>query len=316
MKAVTVETDGVLAIREHPDPEPGVGEVLVRIRAAGLNFADLAQRLGRYPAPPGSPPDIPGIELAGEVAAAGPLAARFSVGDRVMGVVGGGGQAELLPVHERQLMPVPGSLTWEQAGGFPEAFVTAHDALATQAGVRPGDRVLVNGAAGGVGVAGVQIAAAAGAEVIASARNPGHRSALLGLGAAKAIDPSEEEANGPYDVVLELVGGSNFEADLRSLNPGGRIVLIGVASLVTDARLDLVLLGQKRATVRGTMLRPRPLEGKADAARAVEREVLPFVASGKITVPITATYPLDEAAAAYDAFAGGGKLGKIVLLVS
>jgi NADPH:quinone reductase len=313
MRAVTVEPGGVLAVREHPDPEPGVGEVLVRIRAAGLNFADLGQRSGVYPAPVGSPPDIPGLELAGEVVALGRSAARFAVGDRVMGVVGGGAQAELLAVHERLLMPVPYALPWEQAGGFPEAFVTAHDALRTQADVRPGDRVLINGAAGGVGVAGVQIAATAGAEVIASVRNPDNRDAVLGLGATSAIDPSEAEANGPYDVVLELVGASNLESDLRSLNTAGRIVVIG-ASSGTDAKLDLGLLGLKHAVVRGSMLRPRPLEGKAAAARAVEREVLPFVANGTITVPIAATYPLDEATAAYDAFRGRGKLGKLVLI--
>jgi NADPH:quinone reductase len=313
MRAITVEPEGVLAIREHPNPEPGVGEVLVRIRAAGLNLGDLGQRMGLYPAPAGSPATIPGLEFAGEVVAAGTSAGRFSVGDRVMGVVGGGGQAEFLAVHERLLMPVPDSLSWEQAGGFPEAFVTAHDALCTQAGVRPGDRVLINGAAGGVGVAGVQIATAAGAEVIASVRNPGNRDAVRSLGAAKAIDPSELEANGPYDVVLELIGATNFETDLRSLNLGGRIVIIGASSGM-DAKLDFGLLGMKRATVRGSTLRSRPLEGKADAARAVEREVLPLVTSGRITVPIAATYSFDEATTAYDAFRGRGKLGKIVLL--
>jgi NADPH:quinone reductase-like Zn-dependent oxidoreductase len=313
MRAVTVQPGGVLQIREHPDPEPGVGEVLVEIRAAGVNFGDLGQRMGVYPAPVGSAPDVPGLELAGKVVAAGLFAERFAVGDRVMGVVGGGAQAQLLAVHERQLMPVPDSLTWEQAGGFPEAFVTAHDALVTQSGVRPGDRVLITGAAGGVGVAGVQIAATAGAEVIASVRNPGNREAIVELGAAKAIDPTEVEANGPYDVVLELVGATNFELDLRALNVRGRIVVIG-ASSGTDAKLDLGLLGQKRATVSASTLRSRPLEEKANATRAVEREVLPFVANGKITVPIAATHPLDDAAIAYDAFRAPGKLGKIVLL--
>jgi NADPH:quinone reductase len=154
MKAVTVEPEGRLAIREHDDPEAGVGEVLVRIRAAGVNNTDLGQRAGLYPAPPGSPPDIPGLEFAGEVVAVGPSASRFLTGARVMAVVGGGAQAELIAVHERQLMPVPEGLNWTQAGGFAEAFVTAHDALFTQAGLRPGKRVLINGAAGGVGVAG------------------------------------------------------------------------------------------------------------------------------------------------------------------
>lgn len=313
MRAVTVEPGGVLAIREHPDPEPGVGEVVVRVHGAGVNNADLGQRRGGYPAPAGSPADIPGLDVAGEVVAIGPSATRFVLGDRVMAVVGGGGQAEFLSVHERQLMPVPDSLTWEQAGGFPEAFITAHDALRTQGGLSPGDRVLVSGAAGGVGVAGVQIAAAAGAEVIASVRNPGHREALVGLGAAEAIDPAEAEANGPYDVILEVVGAINFESNLRSLNLWGRMLIIGAVA-GTEAKLDFMQLFSKRATVRGSTLRTRPLEEKASATRAVEREVLPFVASGKITVPIAQTYPLDEASTAYEAFSTPGKLGKIVLL--
>ena len=315
MRAITIEPQGVVAIREHRDPEAGVGEVLVRIRAAGVNMADLGQRAGVYPAPFGSPPDIPGLEFAGEVVSVGSFARRFSVGDRVMGVVGGGAQADLLAVHERQLMLVPDALSWEQAGGFPEAFVTAHDALFTQGALRPGERVLITGAAGGVGSAGVQIAAAAGAEVIASVRNPDNREAVRRLGAIKAIDPAVTEANGPYDVVLELVGASNFESNLRSLNQGGRIVFIGASSSSgTEAKLDFMLLAGKRATVRGSTLRSRPLEEKALATRGVEREVIPLVACRKITVSIAATYPLTEAAIAYDAFGKPGKLGKIILL--
>jgi NADPH:quinone reductase len=306
---------GVLEIREQINPEAGAGEVLVRVRAAGVNNADLRQRMGLYPAPADSPQKIPGLEFAGEVVATGILANRFSIGDRVMGVVGGGAQAELLSVHERLLMPVPPSLTWEQAGGFPGAFVTAHDALFTQGNLRPGERVLINGAAGGVGVAGVQMAAAAGAEVIASVRTPDNRRAVLDLGATKVIDPSEAETNGPYDVVMELVGATNFESDLRSLNLGGRIIIVG-ASSGTDAKLNLGLLGGKRATIRGSTLRARPLEGKAIAARAAERDVLPFVASGRITMPIAAKYPLEEAATAYDAYSAKGKLGKITLICS
>jgi NADPH:quinone reductase-like Zn-dependent oxidoreductase len=286
----------------------------VRICAAGLNAGDLGQAMGIYPAPPGSPPDIPGLEAAGEVAAVGPSATRFSIGDRVMGIVGGGGQAELLCVHERQLMPVPKVMPWEQAGGFPEAFVTAHDALVTQAGVRPGDRVLITGAGGGVGVAAVQIAAAAGAEVIASVRNPDNRDAVQCLGATKAVDPADAEANGPYDVVLELVGASNFEASLRALNRLGRIVIVGLSPDDMEAKVNLGLLGFKRATVSAGTMRSRPLEEKAAASRAVESEVLPFVTSGKITVPVSATYPLDQAETAYDSFRDRGKLGKIVLL--
>src|SRR5918997_2378778 len=161
MRAATI-VDGNLEIREHPDPEPGAGQVLVRVRAAGLNGADILQRKGGYPAPPGSPPDIPGLELAGGVAALGEGATRFAEGDRVMAIVGGGGQAELAVVHERQLMPVPGALDWPATGGVPEVFTTAHDALFTQCGLRAGGRLLVHGGAGGVGTAAVQLGASAG----------------------------------------------------------------------------------------------------------------------------------------------------------
>src|SRR4051794_19243080 len=167
MRAAVI-ADGDVTVQERPDPAPGAGEVLVRVRAAGLNGADMLQRRGAYPAPPGSPPDIPGLELAGEVAALAPGAQRFSEGDRVMAIVGGGGQAELCVVHERQLMPVPDSLDWPEAGGVPEVFTTAHDALFTQAGLKPGERLLVHGAAGGVGTAGGEPRPAAGAAVPAN----------------------------------------------------------------------------------------------------------------------------------------------------
>src|SRR3954470_3513083 len=157
MKAATIKDDGVLVVAEHPDPEPGEGEVLVRIKAAGLNGADMLQRKGRYPAPPGAPADIPGLELAGEVAAVGPGVERFGAGDRVMAVVGGGAHAELAPLHVRLLMPVPDGLDWVAAGGLPEVFTTAHDALFTQAGLAAGERLLVHGAAGGLGKAGLQL---------------------------------------------------------------------------------------------------------------------------------------------------------------
>src|SRR5919197_452072 len=171
MRAATIR-DGEIVVADHPDPQPGAGEVLVRVHAAGINGADIIQRAGHYPAPPGSPQDIPGLELAGEVAARGPGAERFAEGDRVMAIVGGGGQAELCTVHERQLMPVPDALDWPAAGGVPEVFTTAHDAIFTQAGLRAGERLLVHGAAGGVGTAGVQLGVAAGAHVTATVRNP------------------------------------------------------------------------------------------------------------------------------------------------
>jgi NADPH:quinone reductase len=313
MRAVTIEPGGILNIRQHADPVPHRGEVLIRVRAAGMNFGDALQRVGAYPPPPGYPVDIPGLEVAGEVVALGDDASRFSVGDRVMGIVGGGGQAELIAVHERQLLPVPEALTWEQAGGFPEGFMTAHDALVTQARLRPGERVLVNGAAGGIGVAAVQVGAVVGADVVASVRSPGARAAVVDLGARVAVDPSDAEAHGPYDVVLELVGATNIEADLRMLRTGGRIAFIGMIS-GTVGPVDLALLAQKRAAIVASTLRARPLEEKALVARRVETEILPAVARGLVTVPLAGTFPLDEVNAAYEAFGVSGKVGKIVLV--
>ncbi len=208
MRAVTIK-DKQLSVEKHPDPEPGGGEVLVRVRAAGLNGADMMQLRGGYPAPPGSPHDIPGLELAGEVVANGPEATRFSEGDRVMGIVGGGGQAELALVHERVLMAVPERLSWPQAGGVPEVFTTAHDAIFTQAGLRCGERLLVHGAAGGVGTAAVQLGAAAGARVTATVRNPDLRDEVAALG-AEVIGPEGFAEHGPFDVILELVGAPNM----------------------------------------------------------------------------------------------------------
>lgn len=311
MRAATIR-DGEVVVADHPDPEPGAGEVLVRVAAAALNGADLLQRKGAYPAPPGSPPDIPGLELAGTVAAVGPGAARFGEGDRVMGIVGGGGQAELAVVHERQLMPVPDGLDLVDAGGVPEVFTTAHDAIFTQAGLRPGERLLVHGGAGGVGTAAVQLAARAGARVTATVRNPELREAVSGLGAEAVIDPEGFGDHGPFDVVLELVGAPNLGPNVKALNTGGRIVVIGVGAGF-KAELNLVALMGKRAAVMGSTLRARPLEEKALTARRMEAEVLPGFADGALRVPVAGTFGLDDVAAAYDRFAAGGKLGKIIL---
>ena len=311
MHAATV-VDGALVWREHPDPRPGPGDLLVRVRAAGVNGADLLQVRGGYPAPPGSPPDIPGLELAGEVVDVGDEVRRFAVGDRVMTIVGGGGQAELAVVHERVAMPVPDGLPWPEAGGFPEVFLTAHDALFVQCAVAMGERVLVHGAAGGVGVAAVQLAAAAGARVTATVRNEGLRDAVAALGAV-AVAPDEFSDRGPFDVVLELVGAPNMAANLDALATGGRIAVIGVGA-GARVELDLLSLMAHRARIHGSTLRARPLEEKALVARRVEAHVLPLLAAGRVRVPVAATFPLAEAAAAYERFAAGAKLGKIVLV--
>ena len=300
-------------MEERPDPQPGKGELLVRVRAAGLNGADIHQRRGAYPAPPGSPPDIPGLELAGEVAALGPSVLRFEEGDRVMAVVGGGGQAELAIVHERAAMPVPGPLDWPMAGGLPEVFTTAHDALFTQAGLRPGEHLLVHGAAGGVGTAAVQLGRAAGARVTATVRREELRPGVEALG-ARAIDPEGFEDEGPFDVVLELVGASNLTGNLGALATGGRIAVIGVGGTGPKGEINLHMVMHKRARIHGSTLRARPLEEKALAMRLVEREVLPNFENGTLSVPVADTYELDRVEQAYDRFTSGGKLGKVVLL--
>jgi NADPH:quinone reductase len=312
MKAVTI-VNGAVVPTEHPDPVAGAGELLVRVRAAGVNAADLLQRRGMYPAPPGSPPDVPGLELAGEVAGVGPGVTRFAPGDRVMAVVGGGGQAELAVVHERAAMPVPDGVGWEQAGGFPEAFTTAHDALFTQCELGLGEALLVHGAAGGVGTAAVQLGVAAGAAVTAAVRDPRARPAVEAL-RARVVPHDAFADRGPYDVILELVGAVNMAANLACLAVGGRVGVIGVGA-GAHAEIDLRALMGRRGRIHGSTLRARPLEAKADAARRVEKQVIPLLAAGTVSVPVAATFPLDRVAEAYERFAAGGKIGKIVLVV-
>ena len=283
----------------------------MKVAGAGINGADILQRKGAYPAPPGAPADIPGLELAGEVVQRGPGAERFAEGDGVMAIVGGGGQAELAVLHERAAMQVPEGLDLVSAGGAAEVFTTAHDALFTQAGLRPGERLLVHGGAGGVGTAAVQLGRLAGARVTATVRNESLRGAVEELG-AEAIDPGGFADRGPFDVVLELVGAPNIPDDVKALAPGGRIVVIGVGAGF-KAEVNLLALMGKRGTLRASTLRARPLEEKALAMRAVEREVLPHFESGALRVPVAETFPLEEAEPAYDRFTAGGKLGKIVL---
>ena len=310
MRAATIREKEIV-IEQHPDPEPGSEEVLVRVRAAGLNGADMMQRRGLYPAPPGSPQDLPGMEFAGEVAALGPGAERFEVGDRVMAIVGGGAQAELCVAHERVLMGVPESLDWAAAGGLPEVFATAHDAVFTQGELRSGERLLVHGGAGGVGTAAIQLARAAGASVTATVRNEELRRQVVELG-AEVIEPEGFAEYGPFDVILELVGAPNMPENLNALATGGRIAVIGV-SAGAKSEVNLLALMGKRARIHGSTLRARPLEQKAQVARLVEHEVLPLFDSGALRVPIAETFPLEQAAAAYERFAAGGKLGKLVI---
>ena len=319
MRAVTV-VDGRLEWREHPDPEASNGELLVDVRAAGINGPDMFQRLGLYPAPPGVPDDILGLEIAGEVIDTGKGVERFEVGDRVMAVVAGAGQAERAVVHERLALPAPDVLSWEEAGGFPEVFTTAHDALFTQCELGPGERALIHGAAGGVGIAGVQLAARAGARVTATVRNAELRDEVAAIGGragwTEVVAPDGFAERGPFDVVLELIGAPNMAANLEALATWGRIAVIGVGA-GASAEINLHALMAARGRIHGSRLRPRPFEEKARAARLVEAHVLPLFGDtpdhAGLQVPVAATYPMRDAEAAYDRFAAGGKLGKIVL---
>jgi NADPH:quinone reductase-like Zn-dependent oxidoreductase len=288
MRAAVI-ADGRIEVEERPDPVPGEGEVLIRVRAAGINGADLAQRAGRYPPPPGVT-DVPGLECAGET----------ETGERVMALIAGGGQAELAVAHHTHVIRVPDHMTWEEAGGFVEVFATAHDALFTQADLRWGERVLVNGAAGGVGVAAVQLARAAGAYVTANARH--HHEELRALGA-------DTEVDGEYDVILELVGGENLATNLSRLAPKGRIAVIGT-SAGARAEVDFGLLMRTRGRIHGSHLRARTREEKEDVIRRLEA----FMRPHRFRVPVDAAFPLEDAQEAYERFAAGGKFGKLVLV--
>src|SRR5580704_4317765 len=251
------------------------------------------QRQGFYPAPAGSPPDIPGMELAGEVVATGRHTTRFSIGDRVMALVGGGAQAELAVVDEAAAMAVPREVPWPEAGGFPEAFSTAYDALFSQCGLGAGERVLVTGAAGGVGSAGVQLAAAAGARCVASVRHAQLRDAVATLG-ARSAGPDEALRLGPFDVVLELVGAASITGVLGAMATRGRIAVIGVGG-GARAEIDLLSVMQRRLRITGSTLRTRSIIDKAVVAAAVEHHVVPLLATRRVRVVVEATFPLDHA---------------------
>jgi NADPH:quinone reductase len=293
MLAAVVQ-DGRLRIEERPDPAPREDELLIRIRAAGINGADLAQRAGRYPAPPGAPADIPGLECAGET----------DDGRRVMALLPGGGHAALVAAHRAHVLDVPEDMSWEEAGGFVEVFATAHDALFTQARLERGERLLVNGAAGGVGTAAVQLGVSAGAHVTATARH--HLEELRALGA-------DTDAEGDYDVILELVGGENLVRNLDRLATKGRIAVIGTGA-GSRAEIDFGRLMRTRGSIHASVLRARSIEEKADVIARLERDVLPLVARGEIRVPVESTFPLERADEAYDHFAAGGKFGKLVIV--
>jgi putative PIG3 family NAD(P)H quinone oxidoreductase len=304
-----------LRLEERPDPVPGSGDVVVAVEFAGINPADLAQRAGRYPAPPGAPQDVPGLEVAGRVVACGEHVRDWSPGDRVFGLVGGGGQADRVVVHERHVVAVPDRLDEEEAAAVPEAFVTAHDAIVTQAGLGAGDVLLVNGASGGVGTAAVQIGLVSGARVFASVRSEDARRRLAELG-AEVVGPGDAvervRAAGGADVVLELVGSPNLAGNLEALATKGRIVIVGTGA-GDEAPLSLRALMGRRARILGTVLRARPLEEKAAAMRAFAHEVVPFLADGRARGVVDRVFPAEQADEAYAYMAQPGKFGKVLL---
>ncbi|WP_037356589.1 zinc-binding dehydrogenase [Amycolatopsis orientalis] len=310
MHAVKIR-DGGFELGDAPDPTADGDQVVVRIRAAGLNAADLQQARGTYPAPPGWPDDIPGLEIAGVVEQPG--ASTWAAGDRVMAVVGGGAHAERLAVPASLLLPIPDSVDDIHAAGFPEAFSTAWDGLVDQADVRPGDRVLVTGAAGGVGTAMLQVASLAGADVVASVRRPESHAAVQALVPdATVVTPDQEEDNGPYDIVVELVGGEDCLRRVRWLKPYGRILVIGVGA-GEETSLRLFDLMRARGRVLGSTIRARSTVEKAALATRVREGLLGALAAGRLTVPVDRVYPLEQATEAYVRLGSPGKLGKIVL---
>ncbi|HEX7296646.1 MAG TPA: NAD(P)H-quinone oxidoreductase [Pyrinomonadaceae bacterium] len=329
MKAVVIREPGgpeVLEIRDVPDPpSPKNDQVLVRVRASALNRADILQRQGRYPAPPGFPTDIPGLEFAGEIADVGSAVSKWRHGDRVFGITGGGAQAEYLLVRANHLAAIPANLKWAEAAAVPEVFITAHDALFTQAALHEGESVLIHAAGSGVGTAAIQLASAKGAKAYGTARSADklERAKEFGLTNSIAVkrDPLEvvdavrEWTNGRgVDVVLDLVGGAYLDANLKCLTVKGRMMLVGTTSGV-EATLNLGLVLGKRLTLRGTVLRTRSDEEKATATAAFARDVVPLLSNGTVKPVVDKVFTMREVREAHELMESNANFGKIVLLI-
>jgi putative PIG3 family NAD(P)H quinone oxidoreductase len=326
MKAVVITEPGgpeVLRLRDLPDPQPRPEEVLVRVRATAVNRADLLQRRGRYPAPRDAPADIPGLEFAGEVSRCGARVRGLRPGARVMGIVGGGGYAEQICVHERLCLPVPERLAWEAAAAIPEAFLTAFDALERQARLSRGDSVLLHAAGSGVGTAAAQLALAAEANAIGLSRTAEKRRRLRDLGLRHVLDPAADgladailrAAGGEgVDLVLDLIGAAAWPLNLDVLKPRGRIVVVGLLG-GTRAELDLGLLLRKRLTIVGTVLRSRSLAEKIELTAEFAERAGDLLADGTLRATIDRTFPLDRVAEAHALMERNATFGKLVLIV-
>ena len=324
MKAVIITRPGgpeVLELQDRPTPQPGIGQIRVRVRASAVNRADILQREGNYPVPPGATADIIGMEYVGEVDALGDGATLWKVGERVMGIVGGGGHAQYLLVHEREAMRMPTSLSWEDAAAIPEAFLTAYDALFTRLNLRTGETLLIHAVGSGVGTAALQIAKVAGARVVGTARTPEKLARARELGLDIAVDasrgdwPAEVEKSVGREIVngvLDLVGGNYLDGNLRVVALKGRIVVVGLTAGAT-ASLNMGLLLRKRLTMVGTVLRARPLEEKITLAREFSERMVPLFDSGRLRPVVDRVFAFEEIRDAHRLMQSNGTFGKIVL---
>jgi len=324
VKAVVIPrpgNPGVLAIEERPRPSPGPGDVLVRVHASALNRADILQRRGKYPPPPGAPEDIPGLEYAGEVVEVGTGAGLWAPGNRVMGIVAGGGHAEFVCVNEREVIRIPQSLSWEEAAAVPEVFMTAYDALFRILGITVGDRVLIHAVASGVGTAASQLAAAAGATVFGTSRTASKLERVSELGVTHAIDSSRHdfvevirrETDGEgVRAVLDLIGGPDLGRSLEALALRGRLVLVGTMA-GAGADLDLGRILRRRLEIFGTVLRSRPPEERIALARDFSAHVIPLFSAGRLRPVIDRVMPFTEIAAAHRLMEDDRTFGKVVL---
>jgi len=320
MRAVVVDGGKgpaeALRVDTIPTPRPKPGEILMAVRAAGVNRPDLLQRRGRYPPPPGAP-DTLGLEVAGEVVRA---AGRWKEGDRVCALLGGGGYAEYAACDARHALPLPAGLGFAEAAALPETVFTVYANVFEHGALKAGETLLVHGATSGIGVTAIQMAKAAGARVIATARGADKAAAAQALGAAVAIDTTIDDfaevcrREGGVDVILDMVGGDYAPKGLEALNFRGRMVFIAQLG-GPDARLPIGVIMQKQAVITGSTLRPRSADEKARLASVIERTVWPWIADGKVRPRIDATFPLADAAQAHAYLEGGRHIGKLVLTV-
>jgi putative PIG3 family NAD(P)H quinone oxidoreductase len=331
MRAVVIIAHGGvegLEVREvEKTAEPVADRVRVRVHAAGLNRADVLQRKGRYPAPPGAVQDIPGLEFAGEVEQVGSEVRAWKKGQRVFGITAGGAQAEYVSVPESMLVEVPDNLGWAAAAAVPEAFITAHDALFTQAHLEMGERLLVHAAGSGVGLAAIQLAHACGATVYGTSRTPDklEKARPYGLDGAIAVgdDPAgavgaavrEWTRGAGVNVILDLVGGPYLAANLEALAPRGRLMLVGTTA-GASAPLDFGVVMRKRLRITGTVLRSRPVEEKARATRRFGAHVVPLLARAVVRPVIDKVYTMDEVREAHERLESNASFGKVVLMIS